>query len=861
MKSLSIFEKNKIIRFISLLIISLLFFSLLMPFTNIIQAYEMESGSDLKSTRSSIVGEWSSTKIWADQEQLKTVAIGDIDPTNDGNEIVVGGDSQRITMLKGEEVYWGSKMIWYDNWYTNAIEIGDIDPKHEGDEVATVGWDGQVTMIYWKDDNWQTSEIGQRTDYLYDVAIGNVDPLTSTNEVLVVGDDDKLVIYNKNGTNDSWTETEIFQDLDYLHLVTLGDVYPGHEGPEILLSGGSSRLTMVYLENDTVVSKTIFVDERIINAVEVDDFYSGNPGNEIVAVDTNNEIILLYFNGTAWTNQTIFEDTNDLYTVKIGDVDPQNEGLEIVASGLANRLIILNEPDDQNTSDWDTTILPNPGEQNVYLLANAVGDVDPSHEGSEIVTVGYLGKVIITQFEVKDFKIHPVQNTQIVQAGASIDFDFLLSPRGGYDDNVELEVVDNPSPMYLPASFDATTISLPGMARLQIDILEITVTGTYVFKINSSNPDGTIYHELGISLIVESSNSPNFNIFGRPNSRSVIADFSTEYIIEFQSINEFHQPLDISISRLPIGVTAKFNHTTVTPTGSINLTLQTSTITANRTYYLPVHAISKNQLSSGNVIEHSIVLILKVGETGEQDFILETTPFSQKGFINQSVQYNIEVISLFGFKSHVNLEIKNLPDGVISMFSQSFVIPTVNVTLTLSIKEYAVEGDYDLEIVGFYKYTEHSSFVKLSISRETPDFHFIVNPKKVTIHDPSVMEFDVTIYPNSEFSDTLTLTISGLPDDASWNQDLTPIYVDSITGIGVPIKTTGKAEPGIYNLTFTITSDSGVEHNETITLVLADDYGDTMGPEVFFPILICEIMIVIIILIIVVIIYLKRKNK
>jgi hypothetical protein len=107
----------------------------------------------------------------------------------------------------------------------------------------------------------------------------------------------------------------------------------------------------------------------------------------------------------------------------------------------------------------------------------------------------------------------------------------------------------------------------------------------------------------------------------------------------------------------------------------------------------------------------------------------------------------------------------------------------------------------------------------------------------------------------------LTLTISGLPDDASWNQDLTPIYVDSITGIGVPIKTTGKAEPGIYNLTFTITSDSGVEHNETITLVLADDYGDTMGPEVFFPILICEIMIVIIILIIVVIIYLKRKNK
>jgi uncharacterized membrane protein len=308
-------------------------------------------------------------------------------------------------------------------------------------------------------------------------------------------------------------------------------------------------------------------------------------------------------------------------------------------------------------------------------------------------------------------------------------------------------------------------------------------------------------------------------------------------------------------------VTAKFNHTTVTPNGSINLTLQTSTITANRTYYLPIYAVSQDPVNGGNVIEHSLVLILKVGETGEQDFILDTTPFSQTGFINQSVQYNVEVISLFGFKSHVNLEIQNLPDGVTSMFSQSYVIPTVNVTLTLKITEQAVEGDYDIEIVGFYLYTKHSSFIKLSISREPPDFYFKVNPEKVILHDPSVMEFDLRIYPNTEFSDTLTLTISGLPEEASWNQDLTPIYIDSITGIGVQIKTTGRAEPGTYNLTFTLSSDSGIEHNDTITLVIADDYGDTMATEVFLPILICEIIIVIIILVVVLIIIFRRKNR
>ena len=76
---------------------------------------------------------WASTKIWADDEQLKDVAIGDIDPNHDGNEIVVGGDSQRVTMLNGEEYYWNAKRIWYDDWFTNAVEIGDIDPDNEGD--------------------------------------------------------------------------------------------------------------------------------------------------------------------------------------------------------------------------------------------------------------------------------------------------------------------------------------------------------------------------------------------------------------------------------------------------------------------------------------------------------------------------------------------------------------------------------------------------------------------------------------------------------------------------------------------------------------------------------------------------------
>jgi hypothetical protein len=857
--AINIVQKNK--RLNSILVTILIFLSIFFLNLNNGLASDSNPDSHFESTRSTISGKWSSTKIWADQEQLKTVAIGDIDPTHDGNELVVGGDSQRITMLKGEEVYWDSKMIWYDNWYTNAITIGDIDPEREGDEVATVGWSGEVTVIFWENDQWQTTEIGKRSDYLYDVAIGDIEPSTSTNEVLVVGDDDILCVYNRNGTDNSWTEFEIFQDLDYLHLVTIGDFYPVHEGQEILVSGGSSRLTMVYFENDTVVSENIYIDKKLINAVQVGNFFNGNPGNEIVAVDTNDEVIMLYYNGTGWVNQTIFEDTNDLYTVQINDIDPEHDGFEIITSGLSNRLIILKEPENDTSGNWDSTILSNPGEQNIYLLANAIGDIDPTHEGAEIATVGYLGKVIKTQFEFKDFKIQAVEDTQVVQAGESVDFEFILTPVGGFDENVELEIVDNPLPLDLQASFDLNSVTLPNLATLQIDIAESIPVDTYVLKINSSNPDRIYYHNLEITVIVESSDSPNFVIFPKPKSQSVIADFTTEYILEFHSVNNFDQFLDISISRLPVGVDAKFNQTTVKPTGSINLSLQTTTITSNRTYYLPVRATSQEPVNGGNVIRHSVVLILIVGETGKQDFVLETTPFSQAGYINQSVEYNIEIISIFGFKSQVTLDVKNLPTGITAMFSTNNVIPTVNVTLTLLIEEDVSEGDYNLEIVGYFQYTEHSSFIKLSISREPPDFEFTINPRYVKINEPRTIEFDVRIFPNTEFRDTLTLTISGLPQEVSWNQDLTPIYIDSVTGIGVKIKTTGETEPGFYNLTFTLTSDSGIEHVDNISLELSEDYGSSVDSESFLPLLIIEIIILIIIIIIVIIYFKIKKSR
>jgi hypothetical protein len=760
---------------------------------------------------------WASTKIWADDEQLKDVALGDIDPTHAGNEIVVGGDSQSVTMLNGEEQYWKAKRIWYDDWYTNAVEIGDIDPQRDGEEVVVVGWSGRITMIYWENNEWQTQELNRRMDYLYDVAVGEVIPSVQGNEVLVVGDDGEVSIFtNNNSAGKTWLETVIFQDTDYLHTIAIGDCDPDFEGAEILVAGGSDSITMLYFDNDNWISKTIWTEVKTINSIAIGEFYSGHTGNEIVVVGTSNNAVMLTKNGTLWENNTIWEDTNDLYSVKIGDIDPTNSGNEIVTCGLSNRIVILQAPTVDNasndTTNWDAVVLPAPAEDNVYILATALGDFDPSHDGNEIVTVGYLGKAVKTQYEELDFNLYPVQPTQVVNAGQETEFVIIVTPHGGFDEMVHLELLGAPLPAGVETDLDKDQIKPTAIVKLTVSTSTSTPEGSLEITVKGANSNASIVHQLNLTLIIEPVGTPDFKLSAKPDEQSVVADFSTVFIIDLESMNNYDAQVELFVSRLPTGVTAQFNHTSITPPGTVNLTLQTSTITPNWTYYIPIKA------SDSQDREHSIIITLVVGATGKQDFIMSANPTTQVGLINRTVEYNIEVISLFGFKSMVNLNVIDLPSGVIAKFHPNSVFPTANVTLELNITETTPEGQYDLSIDGYYSNIKHTIIVKLIVIYQAPEFQLSVVPPSSMINVSESAEFKINIIPNSAFRETVTLTIDGLPSNILWNEDLTPVYIETPTELKLKLQTRTSTQLGTYNLTFSIRSESGLEHNATVEL-------------------------------------------
>jgi uncharacterized membrane protein len=476
-------------------------------------------------------------------------------------------------------------------------------------------------------------------------------------------------------------------------------------------------------------------------------------------------------------------------------------------------VVILKEPESNATSsEWDGVVIPSPAEENVYILATALGDFDPTHDADEIVSVGYLGKVIKTQYEYEDFNLNAVQTTQVVNAGKGTEFQFIITPRGGFEDDVKFELLGDSLPSGIEAEFAQVQITPPGMATLTVSTSISATEGSYELTVKCTNLNASLSHAVNLTLTVEPTSTPDFVITAKPESQSVVADFSTVYIVDLEPINDYNVPVKLSVSRLPTGVSAQFNHTSIVPPGSANLTLQTSTITPNWTYYIPIKA------SDAQNLEHSIVIKLVVGATGNQDFMLAATTTTQTGIINQTVSYNIEVISLFGFKSLVNLDVKDLPVGVNAKFYPSAVFPTANVTLELTLTETAPEGQYDLKIEGYYSNIRHSIIVKLIVIYQAPEFELSVVPQDAIINVTETAEFNVNIIPNKAFRETVTLTIDGLPDDIYWNEDITPVYVETTTGLILKFQTRITTQLGKYNLTFTIRSESGLEHNTTVEL-------------------------------------------
>jgi len=280
------------------------------------------------------------------------------------------------------------------------------------------------------------------------------------------------------------------------------------------------------------------------------------------------------------------------------------------------------------------------------------------------------------------------------QAGQPVTFTatlVALSTSGSYPQNVEVHCkidaftcgsgsVSYPGPTGNPATVTAATpwTATPGTHTL-------TWTASAVGDPNPSN------NVMSTTFVVAPQAPFDFSLSVSPLQQSVAPGESTTYSVTVTPISGSPQPVGLSVSGAPAGVSASFSAPLGTPPFSSTLSVATTSGTSSGTVILTI-------TGSGGGTIHITQVTLTISQSS--DFSLTANPTSQNVASGGTTSYAIHVGALNGFNSPVSLSVSGAPTGANTVLSTTSATPDFDSTLTVTLPANSPTGTFTLTISG-----------------------------------------------------------------------------------------------------------------------------------------------------------------
>jgi hypothetical protein len=330
--------------------------------------------------------------------------------------------------------------------------------------------------------------------------------------------------------------------------------------------------------------------------------------------------------------------------------------------------------------------------------------------------------------------------------------------------------------------------------------------GDYLVSKDNYNNNSIIIHRMTVGPP-----TPDFSVSATPNSHTVAQGSNTTYTTTISPLNGFTDTVSLNVSGLPAGATASF-----VPASAVNprtwaLIVSTATTTAAGTYALTITGTS-------GTLSHSTTVTMII--PGPPDFSLSASPSSQTVTPGNNAIYTASISALNGFTNTVNMSASGLPTGATANFNPTSVTGSGNSPLTISTAATTPTGTYTLTITGTSGGLSHSTTVTLVVV--TPDFSISATPGSQTVIPGNNAIYTTTISPLFGFTDTVNLSVRGLPTGATATFNPTSVAGSGSSPLTVSTSTT--TPTGTYTLTITGTSGS-LSHSTTVTLVVSTTSG------------------------------------
>jgi subtilase family serine protease len=331
----------------------------------------------------------------------------------------------------------------------------------------------------------------------------------------------------------------------------------------------------------------------------------------------------------------------------------------------------------------------------VYSLTVTASDGTTSHSVPLTLVVDPVG----------DFTLTVSPSSQSVGQGQNVGYGITVGSSGGFKAIVSLSVSGLPAGT--TATLSPSSVQGSGLVSLAITTAADTPAGTYTLTITGTS--GPLVHSTTATLIVT---APDFSVTASPASQTILVGQSTSYTVTLSPLNGYAGTVNFSVSGVPAGATATLTPSSLTTSGTLTLSVNTTSAIVPGTYPLVI-------TGTDGVRTHSVTVNLEVDAQPAADFNVSVSAPSITVKRNSSNLPGTEVVTitgLNGFTGAVNLTASGLPQLVTAQFDSPTIVGSGSTNLTFTVDHRAQQGIYHVTVTGTSGLLVHSTSVTLTVN-------------------------------------------------------------------------------------------------------------------------------------------------
>jgi|GEM_PF-190453 len=386
--------------------------------------------------------------------------------------------------------------------------------------------------------------------------------------------------------------------------------------------------------------------------------------------------------------------------------------------------------------------------------------------------------------------------------GASATSTIAVTDLNGFAAAVNLTASGLPAGVtasFNPASTTgASSLTLTASSTATAGPATVTITGT----------SGSLTHTATLALTVL---VPDYSLSATPNILTLPRGLSASSMIAVTDLNGFSGAVNLTVSGLPLDVSASFSPASTTTSSTLTLTALS---------YAPVGSATITITGVSGGLVHTATIALTV--TTAPDFSLSLSPTRFSIPQGGSESNTVTVTGINTFSGAVNLSVIGLPTGVTASFNP--VSTTGTSTLTLTAANTTPAGSQTITVTGTSGSLTHAIYVSLVVTA-SPSYALSASPASVAQGGSGASTVSVTEI--SGFTGAVSLTASGLPSG------VTATFSPATTISTSTLTFTASGTAPIGPATVTVTGISGgLTQTTTVALNVtsAADYSLSASP-------------------------------